>query len=182
MVNATALADVAAELGLGAEIHLGKGEESIGGREKRSILSDALEAVFGAVYLDGGMTRARELILELLAERIAEAAAEPDTADFKSRLQEAAAHQLSDVPSYRNRGEGPDHDKRFFAEVILGDVVVGRGEGRNKKEAEQAAAQAAWSELFETMSADGSADPSDLSSDGADHTDVVDLSGENERA
>ncbi len=134
-----------------------------------------MEAVFGAVYLDGGIGPSRELILDLLAERIAEAAVEPDTADFKSRLQETSAHRLDAVPVYRNRGEGPDHDKRFFAEVLLDGQVVGRGEGRNKKEAEQEAARAAWNELFESNDADES-------SVGTDREAVVDLSGGNEVA
>jgi len=185
VVNATTLAEVAADLGLGAELRLGKGEESIGGRDKRSILSDAMEAVFGAIFLDGGIAHARELSLELLAERIAAAAAEPDTADFKSRLQEAAAHRLDAVPEYRNRGEGPDHAKVFFAEVLLNDEVVGRGEGRNKKEAEQDAARAAWLELFEPGPSGREREEftnAAGSSVGADREAVVDLSGGNDHA
>ncbi len=203
VVNGTTLAEVAAELGLGSRLRLGKGEESIGGREKRSILADAMEAVIGAVYLDGGMNEARELVLELLTDRISDAAAAPDVADYKSRLQEAAAHDLDAIPSYECRGEGPDHDKRFFAEVRLGRDVVGRGEGRNKKEAEQEAARAAWTVLFGSgpsgreresgpSGRERESGPSGRerehstnaggTSDGDDHAPVVDLAGEAERA
>jgi ribonuclease-3 len=150
VVNAGVLADLAAELGIGAALALGKGEDASGGREKPSILSDAMEAVIGAVYLDGGWEAARELVLNLLGERIAEAATGPGGQDYKTRLQELAAQRLDTIPRYEVREEGPDHAKRFYATVYINDEECGSGEGRSKKQAEQAAAQKAWRSLSTT--------------------------------
>jgi ribonuclease-3 len=147
LVNSEALAEVAASLELGAALLLGKGEAASGGREKPSILADAMEAVIGAVYLDGGWDAAVDLVMMLLADRIEEAAAGPGGQDYKTRLQELAARQFEQLPRYDVTDEGPDHAKRFFATVYLGGVEHGRGEGRSKKQAEQAAAKAAWREL-----------------------------------
>jgi ribonuclease III len=147
VVSAAALADVAAELDLGRAILLGKGEDASGGREKPSILADALEAVIGAVYLDAGWNGAASVVLRLLGERIAAAAAGPGGQDYKTRLQELSARSFDDVPSYLVVDEGPDHAKRFFATVVVGGRPRGRGEGRSKKQAEQAAARCAWEDL-----------------------------------
>lgn len=147
VVNAGVLAELAAELGLGEAILLGKGEAASGGREKPTILSDVMEAVFGAVYLDGGWRPAERLILGLLEERMQEAAKGPGGQDYKTRLQEIAARRLDQLPVYRIREEGPDHAKKFFAEVSFGGRVLGVGEGRSKKQAEQAAAKTAWEGL-----------------------------------
>ena len=144
VVNAGALAEVADELGLGHYLLLGKGEDASGGREKPSILADAMEAVIGAVYLDGGWNAAAELVMTLLGERIAEAAAGPGGHDFKTRLQELAARRFDELPRYYVVGEGPDHAKRFAATVYLGGQQAGTGEGRSKKQAEQGAARMAW--------------------------------------
>ncbi|MBW3614187.1 MAG: ribonuclease III [Actinobacteria bacterium] len=147
LVNSEALAEVAAEIELGSFLLLGKGEAASGGREKPSILADAMEAVIGAVYIDGGWLAAAELIMRLLAERIDEAAAGPGGQDFKTRLQELAARRFDQLPRYTVLDEGPDHAKRFFATVFLAGRERGRGEGRSKKQAEQGAARAAWIEL-----------------------------------
>ena len=147
VVSAAALAEVAAELELGEAILLGKGEAQSGGREKPSILADALEAVIGATYLDGGWPAAAELVLDLLGSRIAEAALGPGGQDYKTRLQELAARHFDGLPSYEVADEGPDHAKRFLATVRVGGRPRGRGEGRSKKQAEQAAARAAWQAL-----------------------------------
>jgi ribonuclease-3 len=147
VVNAGVLAEVAAELDLGAALLLGKGEDASGGREKPSILADAMEAVIGAVYLDGGWEAAYELVMHLLGDRIAEAAAGPGGQDFKTRLQELAARHFDQLPRYDVVDEGPDHAKRFFATVHLGGRPRGHGEGRSKKQAEQAAARTAWEAL-----------------------------------
>lgn len=147
VVSAAALAEVALELGLGPELRLGKGEDASGGREKPSILADATEAVIGAVYLDGGWDAASELILGLLGDRIADAAAGPGGQDYKTRLQELAARVYETLPEYDVLDEGPDHAKRFFAAVRVGDQRFGGGEGRSKKQAEQAAARLAWESL-----------------------------------
>lgn len=153
VVNALALADVAEDLDLGSFLLLGRGEDAAGGREKPSILSDALEAVFGAVYVDGGPAKAYDVIERLIGPRLAETAAHLDHLDHKSRLQEAAAGEGSAPPAYVTRAEGPDHAKRFFASVVVAGVVVGDGVGRSKKAAEQAAAAAACARLDAARSA-----------------------------
>jgi ribonuclease-3 len=143
VVSAVTLAEVAGELRLGDAVRLGKGEDASGGRLKASILADAMEAVFGAVYIDGGIDAARPLIIGLLEDRIALAAIGPGGHDHKTQLQELAARTLEQLPVYELRDEGPDHEKRFFATVLLDGVVHGSGEGRSKKQAEQSAARAA---------------------------------------
>jgi hypothetical protein len=100
--------------------------------------------VIGATYLDGGWPAAAELVLGLLGPRIAEAALGPGGQDYKTRLQELAARHFDGLPSYEVVDEGPDHAKRFLATVRVGDRRRGRGEGRSKKQAEQAAARDAW--------------------------------------
>jgi ribonuclease-3 len=148
VVSAATLSEVGVELELGPTLRLGKGEDASGGRAKPSILADAVEAVIGAVYLDGGLDEARRLVLDLFAERIvAEAADGPGGADHKTQLQELTARSFEAVPVYEVRDEGPDHQKRFYAEVCVRGRVVGTGEGRSKKVAEQAAAGMALAEL-----------------------------------
>ncbi len=149
VVNASVLAEVAAELDLGDALHLGKGEDASGGREKPSILSDAMEAVIGAVYLDGGWDGASVLVMDLLGARMTEAAAGPGGHDFKTRLQELAARRHEELPAYEVISEGPDHAKRFSAVVSIRGTVWGDGQGRSKKQAEQAAARMAWRRLAE---------------------------------
>lgn len=140
VVNARVLAEVAAELGLGDHLLLGKGEAAAGGREKQSILADAFEAVIAAVFLDSGFAEAEAFVLRNLEDRIADAAAGPGGRDYKTRLQEMAAQCSLGRPRYSVRDEGPDHAKSFYATVYLDNVAYGDGEGRSKKEAEQAAA------------------------------------------
>ncbi|HET7488967.1 MAG TPA: ribonuclease III [Acidimicrobiales bacterium] len=147
VVNSAALAEVAAELDIGAHLRLGKGEDASGGREKPSILADAMEAIIGAMYLDGGWDAAAALVLGLLGERVAEAAAGPGGQDYKTRLQELAARTFDQLPRYHVVDEGPDHAKRFYATVSVAGTERGKGEGRSKKQAEQAAARAAWASL-----------------------------------
>ncbi|HVE46785.1 MAG TPA: ribonuclease III [Acidimicrobiales bacterium] len=147
VVNSEALAEVATELDIGPSLLLGKGEDASGGREKPSILADAMEAIIGAVYLDGGWEAASQLVLALLGDRIVEAAAGPGGQDYKTRLQELTARTFDQLPRYEVDDEGPDHAKHFSAKVSVGGVVRGTGEGRSKKQAEQAAARAAWTEL-----------------------------------
>ncbi|MHB1855367.1 MAG: ribonuclease III [Acidimicrobiales bacterium] len=150
VVNSEALADVAVEAGVGEALLLGRGENLSGGREKPSILADAMEAVIGAVYLDGGWADAERLVMALLAERITEAAAGPGGQDYKTRLQELASRLGGPLPRYEVLDEGPDHAKRFFATVHIGADAAGAGEGRSKKQAEQAAARAAWKQMAES--------------------------------
>lgn len=144
VVSAATLADVGATLGLGDDLRLGKGEAASGGREKSSILADAVEAVLGAVYVDGGIEPVRALVLDQLDDRIADAAKGPGARDYKTRLQELAAADGLRPPIYEIRESGPDHHKRFRATVAIGGVVRGTGDGSSKKEAEQRAARAAW--------------------------------------
>jgi ribonuclease III len=147
VVSTEALAQVAISLDLGPFVRLGKGEDATGGRAKRSILADTMEAIIGAVYLDAGLDAARNLVLPLVAERLAGAVAGPGEADHKTRLQEASARRYGQVPRYDVSGTGPDHDRRFTAVVRIGGTERGQGTGRSKKEAEQAAAREAWRSL-----------------------------------
>lgn len=147
IVNAQALADVARSLGLGSLVRLGRGEELSGGRDKASILADALEAVFGAVYLDLGLDETRRL-LERLFRPLMEAYARGEgDRDYKTILQELASQALRSLPEYRLRDEGPDHEKEFTATVFLGGEPLGVGIGRSKKEAEQRAAREAFDHI-----------------------------------
>lgn len=139
------LVEVAQCLELGAYLKLGKGEEAGGGRERPSIIADAVEAVLAAVYLDGGIGSARKLIQKFILDREAEKSA---SRDYKTALQELVQRESGQVLKYRLTGEeGPDHDKRFFVEVDLNGEVAGRGKGHSKKEAEQMAAKAAIAKL-----------------------------------
>jgi ribonuclease III len=147
VVNASALADAAEEIGLGDALLLGKGEAAAGGRRKPSILSDALEAVFGAVYLDGGTGAAYDVIDRLIGPRIVDAEAALGGLDHKTNLQELSARLFELAPAYDLRESGPDHAKTFFADVRIDGTVWGRGEGRSKKLAEQAAAREACERL-----------------------------------
>lgn len=153
VVNSVALAEVALELNLGESIFLGKGELSTGGQYKASILADALEAVIGAVYLDGGLAAAEPLVMRILESRISITADGPGGQDYKTRLQELVARNFEQVPSYDTTDYGPDHDKEFEATVIVVGRVRGRGAGKSKKQAEQAAAQEAWRTLSAEIAA-----------------------------
>jgi ribonuclease III len=143
LVNMTVLADVAREIGLGEAVLLGRGEAMTGGRSKPSILADTLEAVFGAIYLDRGMSAASEVVLGLFLPRIRGQVEGGTVQDYKTSLQELAAAKFGTMPEYRIEESGPDHAKRFAATVLLAGETYGSGEGRSKKEAEQAAAKVA---------------------------------------
>ncbi|HZD65369.1 MAG TPA: ribonuclease III, partial [Acidimicrobiales bacterium] len=147
VVSSESLAEVARALEVGPALLLGKGEDASGGREKSSILADAVEALIGAVYLDGGWAAAARLVMDLVGDRIGEASAGPGGQDYKTRLQELVARRSDTLPRYEVQDEGPDHAKRFYAVVFVADRMVGRGEGRSKKQAEQAAAREAWTAL-----------------------------------
>jgi len=145
-VNRTELARIARRIQLGSDIRLGKGEEATGGREKSSILADALEAVLAAVYLDGGIVSARGVVLNHWQDLIREKATSPGRLDYKTRLQEVLAAQAR-VPAYEVEGEGPDHARVFSATVAVDGQVIGNGTGRSKKEAQQSAASEALAGL-----------------------------------
>ena len=142
VVNANALAEVAVDLGIGEYLMLGKGEDTAGGREKTSILSDALEAVIGAVYIDAGPQATHDVVSALMGKRIVDAVGGLDRLDAKTRLQELASKLEAHV-HYKVEDEGPDHEKMFFATVFVGDRELGYGEGKSKKAAEQIAAEIA---------------------------------------
>jgi ribonuclease-3 len=147
IVNTTALAEVARTLGLGSHIKIGKGEESSGGRSKASILADSLEALFGALYVDKGFEGARNIILPLISPLISSALEKGAGLDGKTALQELVAERNLGVPEYVVTDSGPDHDKNFVAQVRVRGEVVGRGEGKSKREAEQIAATLAFTTL-----------------------------------
>lgn len=156
VVNARALADVARTLGVGDCLLLGRGELGTGGREKASILADAMEAVIGAVYLSAGPASASDLIHRLFDPLIGRAADLGAGLDWKTSLQEAAAQLDLGVPVYRVEWTGPDHAKEFTAHVHMSagsdaeghlGEVLGRGLGKSKKFAEQEAAQMAYETL-----------------------------------
>lgn len=149
VVNAVTLAEVADELGLGSHLLLGKGEEQSGGREKPSILADALEAVIGVIYVSLGVRAAHDLVVRLLLSRLTEAhAGGPGGQDYKSRLQELVARYFDQPPRYETEAEGPDHARRFHVTVSVAGRARGQGDGRSKKQAEQVAARDAYSTLI----------------------------------
>ena len=148
LVCEQSLYEVARKLDLGRYLKLGRGEEAGGGRERTSILADATEAVFAAVYLDGGIGAASALIHRCLLDAEKEEVVEQRRRDHKTPLQELVQRQADQVLTYRLIGEaGPDHDKTFLAEVLLNGAQVGTGSGHSKKEAEQSAAKAALRKL-----------------------------------
>lgn len=139
LVCEQSLYEVARMLELGQYLKLGKGEEAGGGRERQSILADAVEAVFAALYLDGGMEQIRSLIHRVLLSR---APAAEERKDYKTTLQEIVQRKIGQQLTYHMMEEsGPDHNKTFVFEVRLNGEPIGQGGGHSKKEAEQAAAR-----------------------------------------
>ncbi len=154
IVNEEALAKIARKVGLGDLLLLGRGEELTGGREKSSVLADALEAVMGAIYKSGGMTRVMELVDRFFTDILDGVAEGRAGQDYKTLLQEDVQNRLRVSPRYRVVNEsGPDHEKIFEVEVTIGDDVFARSSGRSKKEAEQAAAQKTLARLQEVAAA-----------------------------
>lgn len=146
VVSTVALAEVARGIGLGDHVRLGRGEILTGGRDKDSILADTMEAVIGATYLSAGPDAATGLVLRLVEPLLADPDRYGAAMDPKTSLQEIAARQSLSAPVYGVEATGPDHDRRFTATVKVGDVVT-QGIGSSKKQAEMAAALAAWREL-----------------------------------
>jgi ribonuclease-3 len=156
VVNMTSLAGVARRLGdggLGPHLLLGRGEETTGGREKDSILADALEALIGATHLGLGLGVASDVVHRLFDPLLVESATRGAGLDWKTSLQELGAARGLGAPVYDVTDEGPPHAKTFTAAVSLAEVVRGTGTGRTKKAAEQEAAEAAWHAL--TAATDG---------------------------
>ncbi|HJR88544.1 MAG TPA: ribonuclease III [Aeromicrobium sp.] len=154
VVSAKALAEVARELGIGDHVRLGRGEETTGGRDKASILSDTVEAIIGAIYVQFGIGRATEVIHRVFDERIAHAAELGAGLDWKTSLQEIASTHDLGVPRYLLKSDGPDHAKEFTAEVQIGEQVFAGGSGRSKKEAEQEVAEIAWRAISSELGGD----------------------------
>ncbi len=147
LVCENSLAETSTLLGIGEYLRLGKGEDHGGGRTRKSILADAFEATLAAVYLDGGMENAERIVRRLILSKL-EDAPDPGVADYKTRLQERLQGKNGRTVAYEMAGEeGPDHDKRFTAVVLIDGEEAGRGTGRNKKEAEQSAAREALEKL-----------------------------------
>ena len=157
IVNETALAEVARDLGIGDYLLLGKGETQSDGRKKKSILADALEALIGAIYLDRGLDAARDLIEREFRPRM-QRYRDGDYRDYKTILQELASAEVHALPVYQHTERGPDHEKEFSATVSLGGVVSGSGRGHSKKEAEQQAAREAYERLTTRDEGDASPD------------------------
>jgi ribonuclease-3 len=146
-VSEPILAEVARELGLGSYLILSKGEEQSGGRQRPSILADAAEAVFAAIYLDRGFRAARTVILRLLADHLHAIERQEHEPDYKTLLQERIQELHRTPPTYRVVSHsGPDHDRTFVTEVRVSGTVLGRGTGKSKKQAEQDAARQALAE------------------------------------
>lgn len=148
VVSEPALAVIGRTLALGAYLLLGKGEEQTGGRDKDSLLADALEALIAALYLDAGKDAAEAFILRFFEDVIKRTCASRYSLDFKTALQERCQERLKQLPEYRVVSEsGPDHQKQFEVELLVKGQLYGRGTGRSKKEAEQKAAKEALEKL-----------------------------------
>ena len=150
VVSEEILAGVAKGLGIDRMLLIGRGEEHSGGREKKALLADALEAVFGAAYLDSGFAETQKFILRLLVPEIEAVLENRHRKDYKTLLQEHAQKLFRTYPRYvlADR-QGPDHDRTFFMQVYLDGKLLGSGSGKNKKEAEQQAAGEAYRALTE---------------------------------
>ncbi|MBU6314097.1 MAG: ribonuclease III [Actinomycetales bacterium] len=147
VVNMRALADIARTLELGQYIRLGKGEEVTNGRDKNSLLADALEALIGAVYLQCGFEKCSEIVRRLIASTLDSAVARGAGLDGKTALQELAASLGKGAPEYIVTEQGPDHDKDFTATAMVAGNAVAVGSGKSKREAEQVAARIAYETL-----------------------------------
>jgi ribonuclease-3 len=156
VVNTQALAEIARSLSIGTHIKLGRGEEASGGREKPSLLANAFEALVGAAYIEGGLDRARAVLVPLFEPEIAGRVEGGGRYDAKTHLQEIVVRDHGGFPAYRVASSGPDHDKRFTAHVFVGAELYGVGDGRSKKEAEQNAARRALEKLTGSTDEGGS--------------------------
>ncbi|CAB4330959.1 unannotated protein [freshwater metagenome] len=150
IVNMRALADIARTLHLGEYIRLGKGEEVTGGRDKNSLLADALEALIGAIYLETGIEKTTAIVASLINDTLESAMAKGVALDGKTALQELTAAQGVGSPEYVVTESGPDHDKSFVAVAMVGGCAIAQGEGKSKREAEQFAARNAYEILSVT--------------------------------
>ena len=147
MVCEQTLAAAANRIGLGTHLLLGHGEEQGGGRNRNSILADAMESVIAACFLDGGMEAALKVVQQFILVEVP--VTKLHNADYKTKLQELVQQKKNQILTYKLAGQsGPDHDKKFDVEVSLNGKVVGCGSGSSKKRAEQMAARSAIEALF----------------------------------
>ncbi len=155
LVDAETLAGLAGRIDLGRYLLLGRGEEKSGGRGKKSVLADALESLVAAVYLDGGIAAAERAVDGLFGDLLSAEGIEDSGRDYKTRLQELSHSLFGSPPLYSIKEVfGPDHDRRFTVEVAVRGEFLGRGTGRSKKEAEQAAARFALENIDSAKEAD----------------------------
>jgi ribonuclease-3 len=150
IVNMRALADIARTLELGKYIRLGKGEEVTGGRDKNSLLADALEALIGAIYLECGFQTTTTVVRSLIKETLEGAMAKGAGLDGKTALQELVSSLGKGALEYLVTEEGPDHDKSFTAVAMVAGEAIAQGIGKSKREAEQSAARSAY-EILSTL-------------------------------
>ena len=153
VVSEHTLAPIALSIGIDKMLILGRGEEKSGGRSKRAILADAVEAVIGAYYLDSGYKAAEKLVLSFMIPEVKKVLEDKGEKDFKTLLQEAHQKKYKTCPIYELvKEEGPDHNRTFWIKVHLKNATYGPEEGKSKKEAEQNVAKKAWQELFVSAS------------------------------
>tara|TARA_B100001750_G_C15444845_1_gene565629 strand:+ start:399 stop:1082 length:684 start_codon:yes stop_codon:yes gene_type:complete len=145
-VNQSALVEVAEEIDIGNFLLMSKSEEATGGRNKKSILEDSVEALIAAIYLDGNINKAEDFIKRYIFPKIKSLSKSPGLKDYKTRLQEIYAKKGKKI-LYTGFAEGPDHRKMFYSEVVVDDKIIGKGKGYSKKSAEQDAAQHALNSL-----------------------------------
>ena len=149
VVSEEVLSEIALNLKIDKMLLLGKGEEKTSGRTKKAILADAMEALIGALYLDCGYRTAFDFVSRCLVPEINKVTGGNYQSDYKSVLQEYCQRQFHCYPEYiMIKRTGPEHDRTFWMEVKIGDVIYGSGKGRNKKSAEQEAAKAAYEKLM----------------------------------
>ncbi|SDH93317.1 ribonuclease III [Agrococcus jejuensis] len=153
VVSTVALADVARTIGLGQHLLLGRGEETTGGRDKSSILADALEAIFGAAFLSLGHEASAQLVLRLVGPLLDDPERSGAALDPKTHLQELAARLERGSPEYAIDATGPDHARTFTATVSLDGEPIATGAGTSKKAAEMSAALTAWTQLHDAVDA-----------------------------
>jgi ribonuclease III len=148
IIRQEALAEISEGIKLGDYLLLGKGEEATGGRKKPTNLADALESLIGAIYMDQGLSIARNFVLDKFASRLEKAAVKGIGHNYKALLQELTQARYKQLPAYQvAQSSGPDHDKSFVVEVKLGNRILGSGSGKTKRAAEMEAARLAWLQL-----------------------------------
>jgi ribonuclease-3 len=181
VVNMRALAGVARNIGpdgIGKYVLLGRGEDATGGRDKASILADTLEAILGAIHLQHGIEVAARVIHQLFDPVLEAAPGHGATLDWKTSLQELTAERGLGVPEYLITSDGPDHAKSFTAAAVIGTDTFDVRPGHNKKEAEQAAAEAAWQALTAPEAVTAHVDLGEFDKDGPDESDNDRLTGD----